>query len=273
MYNTKSFSSQLKKLRKNRWYLYENFKEMYRKYECCKSQETFAESLGVERRTVSSWENGNTLPSIEFVVLICELLDCPIEFLLNEFEIPEIAPISNASLYSGISTDIIRQALDNPEYLDFLNFFMHPKNCSSLLNDITLSNWKQYWINTTLNNLDESLKELITDIFKKFIATTPFYKINERSYKTFLKSKFPESSLFFSSKLSKTEVTIKVKETMEIYKKIIIDETLDYYSFIDYLAKETYMPLMQSSLLELEKNKLANSFIDLLTKYLEESDT
>lgn len=59
---------------------------------------------------------------------------------------------------------------------------------------------------------------------------------------------------------------------MEIYKKIIIDETLDYSSFIDYLAKETYMPLMQSSLLELEKNKLANSFIDLLTKYLEESD-
>lgn len=270
MYNTKEFPSQLKKLRKNRWELYENFEEIYEKYKCCKSQETFAECLGVERRTISSWENGNTLPSIETIVLICDILDCPIEFLLNKFEIPETAPISNASLYSGISTEIIREALENPEYLDFLNFFMHPENCSSLLNGITLSNWKQYWINTTLKTLNETLKKRITDIFKDFIKTTPCYKITERSYKTFLKSKLPEASLSFASKQSKTEITIKVKETLEIYTKVVLNGAFDYFSFIDYLAKQTYMPLIQAELLELEKSKLANSFIDLFTKYLDE---
>lgn len=272
MYNTNIFSEQLKKLRKNRWKLYENFNEGYEKYKCCKSQETFAEYLGVERRTISSWEKGKTLPSLETVVLICEILDCPIEFLLNNFEIPELAPISNASLYSGISTEIIKKALNDPEYLDFLNFFMNPENCSALLNDITLSNWKQYWIKTTLKGLDKTFKEWITDIFKNFIATTPFYNITERSYKTFLKSKFPEDSISFSSKLSKTEITIKVKKNMKIYKKIVINGTFDYASFIDYLAKQTYMPLRQAELLELEKNKLATSFVDLFTKYIEQSD-
>ncbi|PLT57136.1 helix-turn-helix transcriptional regulator [Mediterraneibacter gnavus] len=273
MYNTKEFSNQLKKLRKNRWELCKNFEEIYEKYNFCKSQETFAERLGVERRTISSWENGTTFPSIETIVLICNILDCPIEFLLNKFEIPEIAPISNASLYSGISTEIIREALRNPEYLDFLNFFMHPENCSSLLNGITLSNWKQYWINTTLQTLRKPLKKWITNIFKDFIKTNPFYKITEHSYKTFLKSKLPEASFSFVSKQSKTKITIKVKETPELYTTVELNGIFDYSSFIGYLANQTYMPLIQAELLELEKNKLANSFLDLFAKYIEQSDT
>lgn len=47
------------------------------------SQEEFAEKLGVSRQSVSLWENGQTLPSIENIVTIANIFNVSTDLLLK----------------------------------------------------------------------------------------------------------------------------------------------------------------------------------------------
>lgn len=37
------------------------------------SQKTVAETLNVSNKTISSWENGDTFPSIKYIATLCKL--------------------------------------------------------------------------------------------------------------------------------------------------------------------------------------------------------
>ena len=47
------------------------------------TQEQFAEKLGVSNRSVSRWENGNTLPDFSIMQSICEITGITLPELLN----------------------------------------------------------------------------------------------------------------------------------------------------------------------------------------------
>lgn len=49
------------------------------------TQEQFAEKLGVSNRSVSRWENGNTLPDFSLMQCICEITGVTLPELLNGF--------------------------------------------------------------------------------------------------------------------------------------------------------------------------------------------
>lgn len=69
-------------------------------------------------------------------------------------------------MYSNISIDIINHAIEDANYRDFLNYFMHPNNCSALINSATLTAWRDYFQTTELLDLNESLRSLVIDIFQ-----------------------------------------------------------------------------------------------------------
>lgn len=75
------------------------------------TQEVFSEKLGVTPQAVSKWETGNAMPEVALLYLICEVLNCSADSILNtrnsnmpdssvnyEFTLLPKAPISD---YSG----------------------------------------------------------------------------------------------------------------------------------------------------------------------------
>lgn len=53
------------------------------------SQEDVAGSLNVSRQSVSFWENNQTVPSLENLILLCELLSVNSSVLLGQEEFPD----------------------------------------------------------------------------------------------------------------------------------------------------------------------------------------
>lgn len=274
MYDINMIGERIKSLRKKRWNLYQQCKNgeenKYSKYICCKSQESLAQEIGVDRRTLGKWESGKCYPSIDLIISLCDILDCSVDYLLGSGDLSEIDPISKASYYSGISPEIIRYGLEHPDYLDCLNYFMLPENCSNLFNEIILDTWKKFQIDSALEIIKPPLREDIFRFFDEYNAITPFKKLNKDTYKSFLESKLPKEKLILSSKKTKDGIKIKGCFKPIIYHNFFTNEEFDYSSFINYLVDNTFEPLSHNAMIELQKEKLSHAFINLFTKYLEE---
>ena len=267
--------TRLSDLRNSRFKLYKESQgqedSLYAKYAYCRTRETLAKEMNLDRRTIGKWEKGTAIPTIENLIELSKALDCTVEYFLGEWHFPETTPIQTASHLSGISPEIIRYGLEHPDYLDCLNFFMLPDNCSTLFNSITLCAWKEYWISSKLTDIANPLKDKIIEIFNEFNAVTPFDKISQTTYKEFLKSKLPKNSMSITRRKSSSGFNLKASLTPSKYMSLITSEReLKYNEFIDYLSDYTYDTLIQNSILELQKNKLSQAFISLFTTYLSE---
>lgn len=234
-----------------------------------KTQLNVAEALNIRRQTLINWEAGDTIPSLEKLIELCKILDCNIDYLLGVVDLPDIEPISTASHYSGISTEIIRYGLKNPDYLDCLNFFMRPDNIADIFHSITQNEWKTFWINTAMQDIKGELKEKIIEYYNEYISITPYDKLKETSYKEFLKEKFPKETICLSVTQTDNNNNINIKKCISknIYQDFLINGEFNYSKFISYLVKHTYKPLFDRTMLELQKNKLANMFVELITRY------
>lgn len=274
MYDINAISKRLKSLRKERYKLYlehENeTKKQYTKYSYCKSQSDLSEKLRVDRRTIGKWEKGKAIPSLENLIELSDLLDCSIDYFLGTGDLPEIDPIAKASHYSRISSQIIRYGLDNSDYLDCLNFFMLPDNCSTLFNNITLSAWKEYNVDQDLSEIKEPLNSTVLRAFEKFNAVTPISQISKNIYKQFLISELPKEKLVFSSKPNDKGLGIKACLVLSRFQELSLSKESEhrYDDFINYLVNYTYEPLMNKAVLELQKEKLAKAFVSLFSRYL-----
>lgn len=198
------------------------------------------------------------------------MLDCNVGYLLGANDLLESSPVSIASHYSGISPEIIRFAKDNNDYLDFLNYFMHPDRCKKLFNKFILSTWKEYTIEQELDALKEPLKKDMYDIFEKFSAMTPIEQLNIDKYREFLTYELPENNLALTSKDKNKHYDIKKCLSAEKYNELTSsqDNKLNYNKFIKFLANYTYEPLNEKSLLEKQKYHLAKTFLSLVDNYL-----
>ena len=232
-----------------------------------KNQTNVAKKLNIQRQALSNWENGNTTPSLEKLIELCQILDCNIDYLLGVVDLPDIEPISTASYYSGISTEIIRYGRKNPDYLDCLNFFMRPDNIADIFHSITQNEWKILQINSAMQGINGELREKIIEYYNEYISITPYNKIKETTYKEFLKEKFPKENICLSVKKTDNNINIENCVSNNVYQNFLANGEFNYSKFISYLVKHTYKPLFDRTLLELQKNKLAGMFVELITQY------
>lgn len=59
------------------------------------SQERLAEEIGVSRQAITKWESGTSFPELEKIVLLSELFQVPIDYLLKDYiEYPNDMKIS-----------------------------------------------------------------------------------------------------------------------------------------------------------------------------------
>lgn len=72
--------------------------ENIKKYRGAIKQADFAEKLGVSTVTVSRWENGANIPNSEMLQNIAQVLDIPVEKLLEEQHKPQIKELEERHL-------------------------------------------------------------------------------------------------------------------------------------------------------------------------------
>lgn len=274
MYDKISFGLRIAELREKRWKQYKDNIDKspnpYLKYSCCKSQTLLGEKLNVERRTVGKWEQGTATPSLEQVLNLCGILDCNIDYLLGANDITGFNPLSIASLYSKIDIKIIEYAQQNPDYLDFINYFMLPKNCSQLIKLVTNSGWAELNCDSSLSELIDPLKSLILDIFHSYQAFTPITQYSKETYREYVLSRIPETCLSFSRRKLDDKINIENCISSQKYKELTLSQNnIDRYKlFMEYLIDYSYSNLSTSVLLDIQKENLSKYFIRLFENYL-----
>lgn len=214
-------------------------------------------------------ENGNS-EFLDTAADLCNLLSCNIDYLLGAEDTGGFSPVVMASHYSGISEDIITFATENSDFQDCLNYFMHPDNCSMLFNSLTLTAWKEYLSEHDFDLIKDPLKSLIENIFHQYQAFTPFSMYGLESYKEHVLNSIPIDMISFGSRKADERINVNTCLPNSVVKKLSLNSKNknSYNSFIDYIVKCSYETLNTRALLEVKKNELAKSFINLFEGYL-----
>ena len=72
-----------------------------------RSQQAFADFLGVHFKTVQYWENGKTIPDLESLILIADKLDVDLDYLTGRIDKPT-HDLQYISEKTGLSVEAIR---------------------------------------------------------------------------------------------------------------------------------------------------------------------
>lgn len=274
MYDSKKFGQRLSELRKKKWEQYKNNlskrNNPYEKFACCRTQESLAEALGLERRTIGKWELGISTPTIDKVSALCDLLECKIDYLLGADELVGFSTSVYASHFSGISIDIINYAMKDADYLEFLNYFMHPDNCSALIKSITMTAWKDFLFEKELVDLAEPLKSLIIDTFHSYQAFTPATKYSKDSFREYIISSLPKNRFSFATKKLDERICVRLCLSPSKIKELGLSSknSQSYQTLIDYIVDYSFDILTTKEILDIQKENLGRLFIHMLEKYL-----
>lgn len=269
-----NFGKNLTNIRKSRWELYKHHQNEYpnpfEKFSCCKSQDSLASTIGVERRTIGNWELGKAIPTLDKCVELCNVLECNIDNLLGAEELIGFSPSVIASHYSHISIDIINYGLENENYLTFLNFFMHPDNCSTLINSTALTAWKDFQSKKDIVEIYDPLKTIILNTFQQYQAFTPINSHNKETYKQYICSALPEHKITFTSHKADECLNIKSCISNLTFKKLNLSSKSqnNYEIFINYIVDYSFETLTAKVQLAVQKEILGKIFIQLLENYI-----
>ena len=107
------------------------FKERFNKLRGEKSQEEFAEFLGISRPTVGFYENGSRLPDALTLSQIARKCNVSADWLLGLSNTRQYSgTLSDACNYTGLSEEVIDffHSIRSSELIDYLNTFLSPFN-------------------------------------------------------------------------------------------------------------------------------------------------
>ena len=68
-----------------------------------KTQKELADFLKISPQSVSKWEMGSSLPSVEMLPLIAEYFDCPINAFFSDFEIEVFENVMKNAYWNSIA--------------------------------------------------------------------------------------------------------------------------------------------------------------------------
>ncbi|SDY16306.1 Helix-turn-helix [Ruminococcaceae bacterium YAD3003] len=237
----------------------------YKRFAFCKDQGTFAKKVGVSRKAIVCWENGDTFPAIDNLVIICELLESNLEYFVGFFDCDGFSPIALCHHFSKIDKDILETAKSDGDYLDFLNFFMKPENIKPLVNETTLNGWRKFKADLAISTIEEPLKTMIKEAYEKYDAFNLYNEQSNKTYKAYLKTHISKDTL----KASMIKKSLPAKDALQFIKN---GRVINYDKFIDYIADATYSSLRNYAILERNKEKLGQQFAELFTKYISQYD-
>ena len=93
-----------------------------------------ARAVESRRKLVSNWESGKSHPSLRDFVDLCKLLDCDMEYLLGDIEVPR-KEIKSAMDITGLSAEAINalSCLSDSNYVNVLSALIEDANFEYLM--------------------------------------------------------------------------------------------------------------------------------------------
>ncbi len=152
------------------------------------------------------------------------------------------------------------------EYLNMLNAFMHPENCSFLLGLIANADAVRGFKKTELNGINEPLKSTIIRAFDNDRAINGLYNSNLDSFKESLDS-FLNPGIINLSKRKK-EKTVFVRACVDKSIRDQIDLS-DHNTFIASLADYCYERLCNMEQYKMYMHQLTEQFARFVDDYIE----
>lgn len=92
----------------------ENLKILLEERELSKSE--FAEKVGASKQSVSQWVNGHKIPRMNMLLTICEVLNCPLNALIDPDPTHTRQELQN--VIHRLSESQLEQLLDYALYLE-----------------------------------------------------------------------------------------------------------------------------------------------------------
>lgn len=242
---------------------YLEYQNKYEKFKICGTQEKVADELTIRRPTYSSWESGAKTPSLDSLIELCKFYNCSLDYMLGITTQDGFDTAKLGNMFTGIDANIIQYGLEHPEYLACLNFFMLPDNSRELFNSVTLDNWKRNFVITELTEIEEPLRKMIIDAREEFSSITLIQEQNKNNFKKYLSKKITPQTI------SSEDVK---KSLPKIYDTLLTNGNLNYTALIRYITDNAYADLYTLALIESNKAKIANKFMELLSNYYRQPD-
>ncbi|MCR5383395.1 MAG: helix-turn-helix transcriptional regulator [Saccharofermentans sp.] len=278
-YNQQDFGKRITDRREELSKIYEEHEtepnNPYRRYQFCTSQSRIGELLDCNRRTVGNWEAGTSVPDLQQAYGLALILDMRLDHLLgfqeldNKYrEMYDVSATDTAHLLTGINKDILAKIMLDKDigYLNILNAFMHPKNCSYMLGLISNVDLIRSFQKTELTHIKEPLKTSIIQAYDMYRATYGMERCTLEGFTESLSEYLNPGIVNLSAR--KKEKTILVKTCIEKQIREQIKFS-DYESFIASLANYSYERLRNMEQYKTYKHLLIEQFSSFVDAYIE----
>ena len=235
------------------------FKERFNKLRGEKSQEEFAEFLGISRPTVGFYENGSRLPDALTLSQIARKCNVSADWLLGLSDTRQYSgTLSDACNYTGLSEDIIAffhersssAAFTAENTINNLNAFLTPSNL--------------VWVSLALNSF---AREIQASRFDKFIDKTIEQVLSE--YTEYLESENIDTSLL-SIQINREILDFfadqgNISQNMRVAIQQHLLHTLALPTIVGFLEKDT------ANIDRYAVSRTLENTLDNFTKYVEEN--
>ena len=101
-----------------------------------------ARNIESKRKTISNWESGKTTPSLADLIALCNILDCDLEYLIGDIDVPRKETLTAMEL-TGLSEKTLKNVFNlrrNNQIdwgLDTLNFLLESEKIKEFIYFLT----------------------------------------------------------------------------------------------------------------------------------------
>lgn len=235
------------------------------------------DNLGIGRTAVTNWENtnskgktGQTLPDLQTLMDICNVLECDLDYLVGGSEI-ESQDYQTMSDVLHISEESISALINNSDYGQFLDKIINYNIINNKVFEEVLNRTHQLALNKILNDVittsfSPDFQKKIKDLFNKYYFSVFPFDMSQENFCKYIKSSIPYSEEFNSLKFIEDNFLEDGK--MFIYNSndefLSLCKLQQYEIIISSIADISYDYFISQNVVELSKQKLDIMLSDLL---------
>ena len=254
-FDVKLIKTRLKELRKSK------------KITQSKLAEEIYRATDTGRTAVTNWENTKcqTLPDLQTLMDICNVLECDLDYLVggSKIESQDFQTMSDAL---HISKESINTLTDNSDYGSFLDNIINNKVFEEVLKRA-----HQLALNKILNDVittsfSPDFQKRIKDLFNKYYFSVFPFDMSQENFCKYIKNSIPYSEEF--NPLKFIEGNFLEDGKMFIYNSndefLSLCKSQQYEIIISSIADISYDYFISQNVVELSKQKLDIMLSDLL---------
>lgn len=221
-----------------------------------------------DRRTLARWEAGGAYPDVGQLLAICNLLQCDVDYLIGNQEVP-LKSVKAAAELLNLDYDNAERLRMGEIESETLNRILSKAEFSTICGLISRLSVYSYLDNSLLSHYKAPLMKRITLAYKRVSLSTTAYDDFLQEYKKALSAELSKDNtdylMSFVSDDVKRDIDNRAQDSQ------IAKGTPQYYDlFVDTLAEFTIEPLNNQKAREVMLNRICGLFAELVGKCVDD---